>query len=322
MRLLLVELSRFRARRAIALIVLGAVLLTAYLAVATVWDTRPVGASERASAQAQATADSQSPAFKRELARCEKHPQRYLGEGNASMCVEQMTPRPEWYLNRTPLSLENVQQDAGVAVVLLVAALMVIAGTTFAGADWASGSISNQLLFEPRRVKVWLAKAGAVFLATLVASAAITAAFWVTLYLVAEARGIPTGAGVQEAIRAMAGRGVLLAAVGALGGFAATMLLRHTVGTLAVMFAYAVGGAALTEALPITGVGRWNLSNNVFAWIYDGYKYYDHTLPCPMNGDCNQSAFLSLGHGVAYLAVLLAIVVVASVALFRRRDIA
>ncbi len=36
---------------------------------------------------------------------------------------------------------------------------MVIAGCTFAGADWSSGSMTNQLLFEPRRGRVWLAKA-------------------------------------------------------------------------------------------------------------------------------------------------------------------
>ena len=39
---------------------------------------------------------------------------------------------------------------------------MVIAGCTFVGADWASGSMTNQLLFVPRRTRVWLAKAAAV----------------------------------------------------------------------------------------------------------------------------------------------------------------
>ena len=55
---------------------------------------------------------------------------------------------------------------------------MIIVGTTFAGADWSSGSMSNQLLFEPRRPKVWLAKGAAVLVGTLVASAVILTAFW------------------------------------------------------------------------------------------------------------------------------------------------
>ena len=120
----------------------------------------------------------------------------------------------------------------------------------------------------------------------------------------------------------MAGRGVLLAACGALGGFALTMLLRHTVGTLALMFAYAVGGEALRAALPVAGAGRWMLGNNVFAWLYDGFGYHDPSIACPVTVDgCNQEALLSLGDGVTYLVVLLLVVVVLSVVLFRRRDI-
>ena len=45
---------------------------------------------------------------------------------------------------------------------IVLAILMMLAGTTFAGHDWASGSVSNQLLFEPRRPLVWAAKAAVV----------------------------------------------------------------------------------------------------------------------------------------------------------------
>ena len=47
-------------------------------------------------------------------------------------------------------------------VIVLLAGLLMLVGTTFAGADWNSGSMSNQLLFEPRRSRVWAAKATAV----------------------------------------------------------------------------------------------------------------------------------------------------------------
>ena len=43
---------------------------------------------------------------------------------------------------------------------------MLLLGTTFAGHDWNTGSMSNQLLFEPRRERVWLAKALAVGMLT------------------------------------------------------------------------------------------------------------------------------------------------------------
>lgn len=175
------------------------------------------------------------------------------------------------------MSLAEERGDSGLAVLTIVGALMIIVGTTFVGADWATGSMSNQVLFEPRRLKVWLVKAAAVFVATLVAATVIVAAFWVALHITAELRGISTGATVRADIGWTAGRGVLLAASGALGGYALTMLVRHTVGTLAVMFAYAVGGEALTASLPIEGAGRWSLANNVFAWLRDGHRYYDES---------------------------------------------
>ena len=42
MRLLRVELHRFRARRAVALMLLGATLLVAWMTIDTIWQTRPV----------------------------------------------------------------------------------------------------------------------------------------------------------------------------------------------------------------------------------------------------------------------------------------
>ena len=323
MRLVLVELTRFRARRAIALMLLAGVLLGALMATTTLWDTRPVSAADMARAEAQVQRDMSSQWFKRELARCEKHPDRYNGDGaTAADCAESMTPRPEWYLERRPLVLDEVRHEAGIGLVVLLAGIMVIIGTTFAGADWASGSMSNQLLFEPRRAKVWFAKAAAVLVGAMVASALILTAFWAAMFVAADVRGISTGASVQEAIRAEAFRGVLLAGFGALGAYALTMLLRHTVGTVAVLFAYAIGGTAVIAALPISGVGRWSVGNNVTAWLQDGYEFYDGTIACkPGAGACDQMVNVTLGQGATYLGVTLAVVAVASLLLFRRRDI-
>ncbi|HSE10396.1 MAG TPA: hypothetical protein VLB29_17165 [Nocardioidaceae bacterium] len=323
MKLLRVELTRFRWRRAIVLMLVAGALLTAVIGGTTLWETRPVTAEDRAAAEAQAAAEAASPQFERELAACERRPRRYMGPGATAADCEQMMPQADWFLYRSELSLAEENRDSGIGVVFILAALMIIAGTTFAGADWASGSMSNQLLFEPRRARIWLAKAGAVFVGALGVSAVILTAFWVTLYLVAEARGISTGATVQEAIRWTAGRGVVLAAFGAVGGYALTMLLRHTVGTLAVMFAYAVGGEILIASLPVEGIGRWSLGNNVFAWLFDGHEYYDPSLPCVNNGPeyCNQMALISLADGAWYLGVMLLVLGGASFLLFRRRDI-
>lgn len=323
MRLLGVELDRFRSRRAIALILLGAVLLTALVAVSTILDTRPVSETDRAAAEAVAEREASSELFQRELERCQRNPARFLGYPDATTadCADLM-PRAEWYLERRTLDLDEQRRSSGTAVVVMVAGLLLVVGTTFAGADWASGSVSNQLLFEPRRGLVWLAKAGAVLLGSLVVAAVLLGGFWLTLYLVAESRGIATGATVQEAVRGDALRGVVLAAVGATGAYALTMLLRHTVGALAVLFAYAVGGEILMATLPIEGIGRWSLMNNVAAWLLDGHTYFDPSLPCaPGLEYCDQTAVLTLEDGAVFLGVLLLVAAAGSLLSFRRRDV-
>ena len=323
MRLVLVELTRFRSRRAIALMLLAAVLLATLFAFTTIWDTRPVNAADVARAEAQVERDKSSRWFKQELARCESNPEEYNGPGaTAADCAESMTPRPEWYLERRQLVLDDVRNEAGIGLVVLLAGIMVIIGTTFAGADWASGSMSNQLLFEPRRSRVWLAKAGALFLAATAVSAVLLAAFWTVLYLAAESRGISTGATVQESIRWMSARGALLAGLGGLVGYALTMLLRHTVGTLGLLFAYVAAGEAIVAALPVEGIGRWSLANNMMGWLHNGFEYWDSSITCPGGGfDCDQSALLSLGESVTYLGPIMLLVVLLSALSFRRRDI-
>ena len=323
MRLLLVELDRLWSRRAVVLLILAAVLLTALLAATAVWDTRPVSADERAAAQIQAANATADPLFKKDLAQCREEPTSFLGsEAVPDDCDQVLTPRPEDFLSRATLDLGKVVENRGIAVILLVTALLIIAGATFAGGDWATGSMSNQLLFRPRRPGMWLAKAGAVVLSALVVSAVVVAGFWLTLYLVAESRGITTPGAVLHDIRWTAGRGVVLAAAGALGGYAVTMLLRSTVGTLALLFAYAVVGEALVATLPVDRASRWSLSNNVFAWIDDGTTVFDPDLVCPPGqGGCIQSYVLGIGHGAGYLGALLLLAVVVSLVAFRRRDV-
>jgi hypothetical protein len=288
-----------------------------------VWDTRPVSADERATAEVQAGNAAADPLFKKDLAQCREDPASFLGsDAVADDCDQVLTPKPEDFLPRATLDLGKVVENRGIAVILLVTALLIIAGATFAGGDWATGSISNQLLFRPRRPEVWLAKAGAVLVSGLVVAAVLVGGFWLALSLVADSRGITTPGEVMHDIRWTAGRGVLLAGAGALGGYALTMLLRSTVGTLALLFAYAVVGEALVATLPVERASRWSLSNNVFAWIEDGTTVFDPDLVCPPGrGGCIQSYVLGIGHSVGYLGVLLVLAVVVSLLAFRRRDV-
>ncbi len=324
MRLLRVELSRFVSRRAVALLLLLAAALTVLVTVTTVWHTRPVSAQELASARAQVREQVAQPGFQRDLRTCRESPGEFFGPGaTAQDCVESLTPTTTSYLSRSPLSLDAERDSNGLAVAVLVVALMIIVGATFAGADWATGSMSNQLLFEPRRGHVWLAKAAAVTLGCLVSAAVLVTAFWLTLYVVAQSRGYAPGATVLQHVAAGGARAVLLAGAAGLGGYALSMLLRSTVAALALLFAYAVVGEALVPLLPVDRSSTWSLGNNVFAWLRDGVRVFDPGIACgPGQPGCSQQVGVSLLHGASYLGVLLGLTLLVSVLFFRRRDVA
>ena len=80
------------------------------------------------------------------------------------VCEEMLLPRAEWFISRQPLDPSQLVRDLGTAVPMILSVLLLLAGATFVGADWNSGSMSNQLLFESRRTRVWAAKAGALAL--------------------------------------------------------------------------------------------------------------------------------------------------------------
>lgn len=324
MRLLWVELNRLRSRRAVALTVLVAVALSALLVGSALYDTRSVSDADLARAQQQADLEANQGYVVRELKRCEGDPERYLGpDASASDCEASIVPQAEWYLNRSVLDLDREVEERGMALLFLLLGVATIIGTTFAGADWSSGSISNQVLFEPRRAKVWLAKAVAVVLGVAVVSAVVLAAFWASLAAAASLRDLPVPSSAVTDILQTSGRGVALAGAAALGGFALTMLFRSTVGTLGLLLAYAVAGEALTASLPITRMSQWALSANLQAWLSDGTEIYDDSL-CQDVGDagsCVSTYVLTLGHAAGYLGALLALAVVVSFVAFRRRDI-
>ncbi len=323
MRLLAVELDRYRSRRAVAMLLLVAALLTVLLAATALWDTRPATAAEQARAELQLEQALNDPQLREDVTDCRDNPEAFFGpDTTADQCEEFLVPRLENFLPRTTLDLAQVVHGRGTAVIVVVTSLLVIAGATFAGSDWATGSMVNQLLFVPRRSAVWAAKGLAVLVAGLVAATVLVAGFWLVLSLVADARDISTPDRVLWDVRWTALRGIVIAACGGLGGYALTMALRRTVGTVAVLFAYVVGGEALVFALPFQRAGEWSLANNALAWIHDGARVFDDNLPCrPGFEGCQRSYELSLGHGAAYLGSVLLLTLLVSWLVFLRRDV-
>src|SRR5688572_30514820 len=104
MRLLVVELTRLRLRRAIVVLLLACIAVPAILLAGYAWSTRPLGEAEIAEAKQMAAADAGQPWVAEEIARCEADPANYMGPGAAAAdCAEAITPTYENYLYREQL---------------------------------------------------------------------------------------------------------------------------------------------------------------------------------------------------------------------------
>jgi hypothetical protein len=324
MRLLVVELDRFRSRRAVALLILGAVLLAVVLAGVTAWNTRPLTRADRTDAAAQADLEGKRDEIQQQVSACRAEPESFLGpDASAGECADALIPGPEAYYPRDPLSLRDAltTDGLGLPLALVVVALMVIAGCTFAGYDWESGSLTNQLLFVPRRLRVWLAKACAVTLgAGAVALVAITG-YWVIIGLVAQARGIDVPSSDVTHVFWHIVRATALAAGAGLGAFALTMIFRHTVATLALLFVYSIGGEIAVNLLPFDGAGRWSLGNNALGWLATHHSYFDASIVCTPGDRCSSTQTITHLEAASFLGVLLVIAVSVSLVWFQRRDV-
>ncbi|MCW2817951.1 MAG: hypothetical protein JWR42_738 [Marmoricola sp.] len=320
-RLLRAELTRFRSRRAIALLALVSFAVAAVLVAFVAFETRPLSASDRADAVAQAELAARDPQTLADVRACSRRPADYLGAGaTASDCTEALVRGSTSFLPRHALDVGRVLDGRGVQLGLVVVGLMVVAGSTFAGADWGTRALAQQLMFEPRRVRLWLAKGLAVTLGAGVVTALALGVFWTYVALLAGHRGIAVPhADVLDAAWQSA-RTVALGAGAALGAFAVTMALRHTVATLALLFVYAVGGEVLVNLLPVDGASRWAVGGNTVAWIARRHSYYDPTVTCS-GPRCSPLRVLTHAQAGGFLLVVLVVVSVVSVLWFRRRDV-
>jgi ABC-type transport system involved in multi-copper enzyme maturation permease subunit len=324
MKLLGVELTRLRWRRAVVLLLLLAVVVPALIGATRIWSTRPVSESEIA-AVTRSNAD--------QIADCVDHPRRYGMPKGATQtategaCTDQIIG---WYTGREKMSLSSERNGAGMGVVAVLTALLLLAGTTFVGHDWNSGSMSNQLLFDPRRGRVWTAKALVVTLVALVIAVVVSTSYWLGMFATMRIRDLTVLDGSLADSLAYGLRGAGFAAAAALGGYALTMLFRSTVATIGVLFGVAVAGGIVIAAL---GIGEnWQPQTNVAAIVKNGTFYYaDLPQSCfagasPQNrmtdgSECDPLRELSLWDGVGYYGAALVLTMGASVVSFRRRDV-
>jgi len=317
-RLLRVELTRLLWRRAaVALMALG-VVATVAIFVGTVLTTSEQSIDDLVDDYGTVVSD--------EYADCLQHPRQHgvpdvtLPEDQLATACEQLVAQ-SW--GHSQLDLVEQRGGSGVAVIVMLTLALLLAGTTFAGHDWNTGSMANQLLFEPRRSRVWGAKLAAVVVAGGALALAVLVAYWTGLYAVASSRDLVIPDQAVSAAYKQAVLGALLVAGAAGLGYALTMLLRSTVGTLGLLFGAGVVGIVLTQALGVTSLERFMPWGNFTAFAIGTYEAYDYDscFSTGYDGGCEPTVLLHRADGAVYFVVLLTVLALFSLLAFRRRDV-
>jgi ABC-2 type transport system permease protein len=293
----------------VVLLLVAGFVLSVIITSVTLWNNRPIGADEIAGAQAQAD---------REVAQCLENPRRFgLREGQTQRC-ERYFGDVRNYSTRYVESFPSLSQGIPLAVMTTMAFMTLLAGTTFLGADFASGSLSNTLLFRPNRWHVWLAKIAvtAIWL-TLVAAVTVALCLGALALLGANADGTqPT----TDQLQTLAKRGVavmtVVVAAGVLGA-AVTTALRATIATAGIVIGYLLVGEALLRGVADERITPWLASTRVSAMVTSPLRLRTYN---EMTGE-EKVTLLYLWPSAAYLGVIFAIVSALCALVFARRDV-
>lgn len=190
----------------------------------------------------------------------------------------------------------------------LVLIAMVLAAS-FAGAEWHAGTVTTLLTWEPRRIRVILAKLLVCILVAFVGAILIQALLGAALVPAAAFRGSTEGMSWPW-IRDVAGvllRSGVLTAIGAAIAFSIAFIFRNSAAALGVGFGYLIVFENLLGGLR-PGIARWLFTWNAIVFIGAG----DAADVIP--GRTAEEAVLLLG---AYAVAA----IVAATLLFRARDV-
>jgi ABC-2 type transport system permease protein len=233
MRLLRSEFLRARSRRLVPMLVVAGLLgILAAMGIAAITANKPT-ASEVAQAQAQ---------YDKQVQRCLAG--RYLGPdgtlppGYSSLeeyCREQAGPYLDGILLR---DIDEILQGTATFVILLG----VILAASLGGADWTSNTMTTLLTWEPRRARVFLARALVVVVVVGVITAFLQIVFSGVFALVAATRGstLFLPAHLWTDVAATIARVSAMAVAIGLVAYVIAMIGRSTVSSLGAVFGYLI----------------------------------------------------------------------------------
>jgi ABC-2 type transport system permease protein len=231
------------------------------------------------------------------------------------------------FLRRHPLTPDHLS-DYALAIGTAVALLGFVVGASFIGAEWSSKNLVSWLYWEPRRLRLLAAKLLAL-LSVMLAVAVLAQLIWFGVaHLLLHYRGLPVaslGPRARYFWRHLVDgqlRAALLVLPTTVLGFAIANLIRHTAAAFGVGFVY----FAVVESLLRAWNPDWQpylLTTNIGAWISNdgltvfGKQAYSQRL----GGYYPREIHLTNVHGAVVLLVYSGLILLVSLAVFRRRDI-
>lgn len=321
MRLLLAEVHRLLARRAVVILLVIGFVLSVVVSGAALWNGRPIGADDLAAAQAQLEQSFGPRALQqmqRDVAQCEENPRRY-GGGPGFDC-EQIRPQAQDFIGREVLEPRSLRDYLLIPLTLLLGLLSLIAGTTFVGAEYASGSMSNLLLFEPRRGRVWAAKVAAVLVVTTAFAVLVLGIAMLVSFTAAVAWSDVSWTGTDSWHAAYAtARGIAVVVASAVVGVAMTLALRATIATVGLVLGYALVGETLLRAVAQQAVEPWLLGSHLAAFLRGRLVLRDYSEV--MGRGRPDVTVLHVQTSAYYLGALLLALLLVTWVTFRRRDV-
>jgi hypothetical protein len=297
-RLFGVEVARFLSRRSVRFFGTFLLLVVTTAGVLTfVFSTRDLAAAtERA--RTAATSDYQA-CLRGEFG----HEEMPAGFDPAKACaapdLTQVTADPRFHLT----SLQDVLGGASVALVMLGLGL----GASSFGAEWHHRTIATLLTWEPRRVRVAVAKLAAAAVVVFIGVLAIEALLSFALIPAAAFRGTTSGttASWLAGVIGVGLRGAALGAMGAVLGGAIATIVRNTALALGISFAW----LAVVENM-IRGLRPkwepWLIGNNAASFVAPG----------------EEGAVRSMLGGGVVLAIYALLIAALATQIFKRRDVA
>ena len=196
----------------------------------------------------------------------------------------------------------------GTSVNLIVIGWLI--GASLAGAEWAAGTMTTLLAWEPRRIRVLLAKLVAAIVTVLVLTLALQLLLAGGLWLLAATRGVNVpDPGLWHGVFGSMLRVSALASVAGVFGMAIAMYTRSVTAAMASGFIYLAVLEGLIRAYR-PGLSRYLVGDNAAAWITG--RPFSATDP---------SQAVSVAHAVVVLLTYSAILVTAAAVSFRSRDV-